>query len=66
MLDRKFNPTACQNVIVGKPNITGINQFQSNISGKPNNNAANANIPTTIITAVNILSIILFFSCPRF
>ena len=58
MLDRKFNPTACQNVISGKPNIVGINQFHNNISGKPNNNAANANIPTTNKIPANIFSII--------
>jgi len=60
MLDKKFKPTPCQNVIVGNPNITGINQFHSNIKGNPNNNADNANIPTTNKIPPNTFSI---FKC---
>jgi hypothetical protein len=47
MADRIFNPQACQNVISGKPNIIGINQFHSTIKGAPNNRQANINTPTT-------------------
>jgi len=45
---KKFIPTACQKVSVGNPNITGINQFHNNISGKPNSKhtkQSNAIIP---------------------
>jgi hypothetical protein len=37
IVDNKLSPTACQNVMIGKPNIVGINQFHNNISVQPNN-----------------------------
>jgi hypothetical protein len=47
MAERIFNPQACQNVISGRPNIVGINQFHSTIKGAPNSRQANINRPTT-------------------
>ena len=33
IVDSKFNPIACHNVISGKLNIIGINQFHNSIKG---------------------------------
>ena len=53
-------PTACQNVIVGKLNTIGINQFHSNINGRPNSKhtkQSNAMIPKTFLK----ISILFFY-----
>jgi hypothetical protein len=45
-------PTACQNVIVDKLNIIGINQFHNSINGRPNSKhtkQSNAIIPKTFL-----------------
>jgi hypothetical protein len=34
-----FKPSACQYVMVVRPNIVGINQFYSNITGNANSKA---------------------------
>ena len=53
----KFNPQACQKLINGKLNNSGISKFHSICSGNPNNRATNIIKPTT----TSIPSIILFF-----
>lgn len=61
-----FNPSACQNVMVFKPKITGINQFHNHMVGRANstaitNNNKSPNITSPIIFAtVSICQLIKF------
>lgn len=57
-----FNPTACQNVICGKPKIRGINQFHSNQTGPPISNANTTAIKNVNDIVVNTFSIV-FIVC---
>ena len=60
-VDNKLSPTACQNVMIGKPNIVGINQFHNNISGQPNNKTTNAINPIPAKIPTNTFSIFFYF-----
>jgi len=61
IVDNTLSPTACQNVMIGKPNIVGINQFQNNISGNPNNNVTNTIPPINNKIPPNTFSIFFIF-----
>jgi hypothetical protein len=45
IVDSRFNPHACQNVISGKLNSVGINQFHNSIRGPPINIAVSISNP---------------------
>ena len=69
--DKTINPTACQKPIIGKLNITGINQFHNNINGNANNKLIAktniipniANMKPAIIVAILISFVNPFYSC---
>jgi hypothetical protein len=58
----KLIPNACQNVILVKPKITGISQFQSHIVGKAKINAKmhTTNIAPIIVKNFSIYNFDLF------
>ena len=59
--DIMFRPNACQNVIIGKLNRVGINQFHNNWSGSASNIAASTINPTIKRTASKTLFFIVIF-----
>lgn len=59
-IDAKIlSPIACQNVIVGRPNMVGINQFHNNCNGKPNktpNKAITENANSTLVSVSAVVN----------
>lgn len=59
-LDRKQMPSACQKLMVVRPKMSGISQFQSSIIGRAEKIAIMADTANTPTTTISMMSKILF------